>query len=528
MTEKSEQPNVREKIKEAVEKRIEALQQRVVKSNGQLQIDSELIMDCLNCNALGDGILYAVLHGDNYVYNKMAAEWLCWTGHYWETDIMERALGDVDQVAETYLAEMDVLSKRKEWSRKKDDAKLVKKCERLIDKILKRAYRLRAKTGRDSCLLFSHTNAAKSLALSGRELDTNPWLLACANGVLDLRLGELCAGRQSEWITKASPIEWVGLDAPAPAWLQFLNEIFLGDQDLIEYVQRLFGYACTGLTVEHILPILHGETGRNGKGTLIDNVQHVMGTYASPIQAEMLLDQGRSRSSAGPSPDIMALRGLRMAFASETDEHRRFSTARVKWLSGGDILVGRTPNAKYEERFSPSHTLFLMTNNLPHAPESDAAFWERTHVVPFRVSFVRREPQGQFERPADIYLGDKLKTEVSGILAWLVRGCLQWQAVGLDPPEEVIEASKNARRDEDFMADFIERCCIVGSSETCGSTEIYNVFKRWWKAEVNAQGRGLIKQKAFSQQLSRKFEKNKSGTVTYYGLAPIPGLDLGE
>ena len=530
MTEKENvsQPEIREQIKAAVEKRREALQQKVVKSNGNLQVDSSLIFDCLNCNAMGDGILYAVLHNDKYIYNKMASEWMTWAGHYWEYDIMDSALGDVDQVAEAYLAELTTLSERVLWAQQKKESDLVKRYENKIDQVYKRASRLRSKTGRDSCLLFSHTNVAKSLAASGRELDTDPWLLACANGVIDLRQGELRDGQPADLVTKASPVQWTGLDEPAPAWEQFLNEIFMGDKELIAYIQRLFGYACTGQTVEHILPILWGENGRNGKGTLIDNIQNVMGTYAAPIQAEMLLDQGRARSSSGPSPDIMALRGMRMAFASETDEHRRFSTARVKWLSGGDILVGRGLQEKYETRFRPSHTLFLMTNNLPHAPESDSAFWERVHLIPFRVSFVRRQLQGPLERPADIYMGEKLKVEVSGILAWLVRGCLQWQALGLDPPDEVIEASKEARRNEDFIADFVERCCITGAGEQCGSTEIYAVFKRWWKSEVNTQGKGLIKHKAFGQMLSKKFDKSKSGTVTYFGLAPLVNLDLGE
>lgn len=525
---KNEENNIRDEIKAAVEKRIQALDQKIVKSNGNLKIDSSLIFDCLDCNAMGDGILYAVLQNDKFIYDKMACQWRCWVGHYWDIDIMECALAASDYVPCAYLAEVATLNERISWAQQKKENDLVKRYEERIEQIYKRASRLRSKTGRDSCILFSHTNNIKSLAISGRDLDVDPWLLACANGVIDLRLGELRDGQPSDYITKASPVQWDGLDVPAPAWEQFLNEIFLGDKDLIAYIQRLFGYACTGQTVEHIIPIFWGENGRNGKGTLIDNIQHVMGTYAAPIQAEMLLDQGRSRSSSGPSPDIMSLRGMRMAFASETDEHRRFSTARVKWLSGGDILVGRGLQEKHETRFRPSHTLFLMTNNLPHAPESDSAFWERVHLIPFRVSFVRREPQGPLERPADIYMGEKLKAEVAGILAWMVRGCLQWQAIGLDPPDDVIEASKEARRNEDFIADFIERCCMTGDAEQCGSTEIYAVFKRWWKSEVNTQGKGLIKHKAFGQLLGKKFKKSKSGTVTYYGLAPLANLDLGE
>src|SRR4030042_2075494 len=72
-----------------------------------------------------------------------------------------------------------------------------------------------------------------------------------------------------------------------------------------------------------------------------------------------------TRSSAGPSPDIVDLKGLRMAFAAETEEGQRFSASRVKWLTGGDQLVGRNLNEKRQVRFDPTHTIFLLTNNKP-------------------------------------------------------------------------------------------------------------------------------------------------------------------
>jgi len=242
----------------------------------------------------------------------------------------------------------------------------------------------------------------------------------------------------------------------------------------------------------------------------------------------MLLNSRFARSSSAPSSDILALRGRRMVFASETDAHRNFSTAQVKWLSGGDVLIGRGLQAKHETRFKPTHTLFMLTNNLPHAPESDHAFWERVHVVPFRVSFVRREVQGQFERLADIYMAEKLKQEAPGILAWLVRGCLQWQAIGLDPPAEVVEASKQYRKNEDDVTLFIERCCVLGDQEKCGSAEIYNIYKRWWKAEVNSQGKGMMSHKALGQELRRKFPHEKKGNIRYHGVRPLEDLEFGE
>ena len=334
---------------------------------GTDKVDSNLIEECLNANELGDGILYSVLNEGKYVYNKSSREWLRWTGHHWELDVMESSLAAVEDVCRAYLREaVNIVQKIAKASEGGDqDAKQqIAQLEKTQKWIYKRVYSLRADTRRNSCLKFAHSNPVKSLSIKGDELDQNPWLLACKNGVIDLRTGELRPGRPEDYLLKAAPTEWKGINGPAPTWEQALFEIFDGDESIIKYLQRLFGYAITGLTREHVFPILYGK-GRNGKGTIVEAICHVLGPLAGSIQSEMLLDQGRVRSSAGPSPDVMALRGLRLAFASETDEGRRFSTARVKWLVGGDTLVGRLPHDKHEIRFRPTHTLFLLQTICP-------------------------------------------------------------------------------------------------------------------------------------------------------------------
>ena len=329
-----------------------------------------------------------------------------------------------------------------------------------IKKINKRMQRLRTKRGAENALFWGHTHSGNHISVRGDQFDCKPWLLACDNCVIDLRTGEGRPGRREDLLTKASGIKWKDVLHPAGLWEQSLLEIFGGDDELVGYLQRLLGYGITGQTTEHCLPIFYGR-GRNGKTTIIETLCHVLGPLARPIQSEILMDQGRyRRSSAAPSPDIMGLRGLRLAFASELDEGRRISPSRVKWLTGGDTLVGRNPHDRFEVEFVPTHLLILSTNEKPSAPADDFAFWERVHLIPFPVSFVTHKPQIKNERPADKTLLERLKEEGSGVLAWLVRGALAWQEQGLSPPLCVVHATQEYRRDEDLLADFIEACCF--------------------------------------------------------------------
>lgn len=513
-------PDIREQIKAAVEKRRAAMLPPGP-ARSDTNITSEIVNQCFDCNELGDGILYSKLNQDRYRYNKTDKTWYRWAGHHWEIDEKDRhrAAGP-ERVVEKYLALYDDLAGKVQWAQEKGDKDQVDKLAGRQKKIEKRINKLRSNFGVNSCIAMAVDNPNHSIAITSDQLDTDPYLFACANGVIDLRLGELRAGDPSDYITKNSPVEWQDLHTPAPAFEQFLHDILLGDESMISYLQRLLGYSITGTTVEHVLPVFWGEAGRNGKGTLIKLLQHVLGDYCAAIQSEMLLQSTFNRSSAGPSPDLLRLRGIRLALASETDEGRRFSPARCKWLSGGDQIVARGLQEKYETAWDPSHTLMLLTNHRPDVPSDDSAFWERCHLVPFRVSFVRRQPQGDFERPADIHIADKLKQESAGILAWLVRGCLMWQEIGLDPPEIVREATAEYRREMDYLSDWIDEACVLGDHYSCGATEAYSAFSEWWESRVGK--REKPKMKKFGMLMAKKFERKRTSAGNLYaGLSLI-------
>ncbi|MBA7559390.1 hypothetical protein ES708_01004 [subsurface metagenome] len=489
------------------------------------EITPKFIADCLFKNELGDGELFAAIHRDRFVYNNNAGEWYEWAGHHWRRDIMGTALSAIEDVTTPYLERATLLRKEADRVVSGETSGDEKKLRTISKSFYDRANRLRGDKGRTACLKFART-CRDPLAVVGDEFDLDPMLLGVANGVIDLRTGELIDGRQTDYISMASSVEWKGIDAKCDLWDKSLLEIFDDKPEMVDYQRRLLGYAISGSTKERVFAAMWGQ-GWNGKGVIANVITNILDPLAGPIPSEMLLDQGKSRSSAGPSPDIMMLRGLRIAFASESDEGRRFSAARVKWFTGSDVLTGRYPHDKMPIRFKPSHTLFMLTNSKPYAPGGDFAFWERLHLIPFKLSFVKRTPAANNERQADLDLEKKLLGEYPGILAWLVRGCLEWQAEGLNPPDIVLDATAEYRSDEDIIGDFIASSLIIEPGARVKGADLYGQFQTWY-IDMIGKKENVPSNSWFGRQMATRYNKTKiSGCVWYHGIG-LPGIAPAE
>jgi putative DNA primase/helicase len=439
-----------EKIKEMTEARAEA-------ESAEDMTHDRFALQCLADNEVGDARLFNYHHDQRLIYDHTALVWFIWGGTVWAEDVTGRAMAEAfDPVVEQYAAE----AQRQNWAatlaaKEGRDADLLKH-KALNGALLSRIKMLQTVHRRRNVLIL----AAAGTGLKGNEWDRVPNVLACTNGVVDLRTGALRPGRPADYLKTACPTEYQGIDAPCLTWLRFLSEVFAGDQDLIDYLQRLFGYSLLGSVIEHILPILWGA-GRNGKGTLLETLKHTLGDYAFKAESELLLEQKFAKASGAPNSGVLSLLGKRVVWVSETDEGRRLNTSRVKEMVGGDTLNARGVYARRHVEFSPSHLLLMLTNNKPQAPAGDYALWQRIHLIPFQIAFVHN-PQKSNERKVDVQLVEKLKAEAPGILAWMVCGCLAYQAQGLNPPEVVRAATEAYRKDEDLMGHFLDDCCIQG------------------------------------------------------------------
>ena len=496
-------------MKDQIKDRVKIEQKKYNKK----KINSLFIKQCIDLYEYGDGLLYSVLMKDESIYNADSKEWYFFNGNYWELDKHFRYLSNVEKVALKYLSEINKLNEKKQKIKKKDTISLAA-IDKEISFLLKRAQSLRTYNKRNNCINFALSNLDSRISVDADIFDQNPFLVACKNCVINLRTKEIINGLPSQYITKAANCNY-NKNAETSVFEKWIETVLDYNTEKIAFVKRVLGSCLIGKTVEQKLFVFYGR-GRNGKGTLLELLLEIVGSLGSPIKSELLLDQKNS-SSSQPTPEIMALKGLRIALASETDEGRKFSVAKVKWLTGGDTLTGRYPHDKREVAFKPSHSLLLMTNNKPRVNVDEYAFWQRLILICFPLSFVDHEPKHDFERRQDKELFEKLLKSKEGILKWLIDGAFEYLEQGLNIPECIRKEVDEYKNEEDFIKEFIDNCCYESEFASVQATEIYDSFYEWYKKNISKY---VPKQKKFGSYLTQRFEKTKNnGYYYYHGIA---------
>jgi putative DNA primase/helicase len=337
------------------------------------------------------------------------------------------------------------------------------------------------------------------------DFDNQPMILTCANGALDLTTGKLLPHDRADLATKAADIIY-DPNAKAHLWLTFLDRIFAGNQDLIGYVQRAIGYTLTGSTSAQCMFILHG-TGANGKSVLIDVIRAILGDYARNADSSTFMTQQSDRIRS----DVARLAGARFVATVEIDEGRRLSEALVKQVSSGDRMTARFLN-KNDFEFTPRFKLWMATNHKPVIKGTDYAIWRRIKLIPFTVTIPEAERDGN--------LTDKLLGELPGILAWAVRGCLEYQAKGLQEPDAIRAATNAYRADMDELGNFMDECTVSGERYEASAAALYGAYIKW-----SAGSKQAVTQNRFGKQMNeRGFERIRRRNGFYYigiGLADM-------
>ena len=335
------------------------------------------------------------------------------------------------------------------------------------------------------------------MSIAVNEMDRQPGLLNVQNGVIDLRTGELLPHDPSLLLTRLAPVEY-DPQAQCPLWRKFIGEIF--DDELVDHIQTVVGYVLTASVREQKLFTLWGN-GANGKSTFVETVQSLLGAYATSAAPDLLLVKG----DAHPT-EIAALHGHRLVVCSETEEGRRLAEARVKLLTGGDVLSARRMREDYWN-FPPVHKLFLLTNHKPELRGTDAGIRRRLHLIPFRVTFTAEQQ--------DRSLGRKLKAELPGILNWATEGAIRWFRDGLGEPTAVREATDAYIADQDTVGQYIADNCIVANWAKVRANSLFDNYRNW----CEGQGEQAWTLKRFGQSIAeRGFAKRSSNGTWYDGL----------
>jgi len=395
---------------------------------------------------LGNAGRFVREHGQNMLFCQAWGKWLVWDGSRWAVD----DTGAVARMAKETVKEM-----YREAAGTSDSGEQA----RLARHAIKSQY-----SSRITAMIYL---AQSELGVPARpqDLDTDGFLLNCHNGTINLRTGTLIyPARREDLITKLAPVVFDS-DAKCPVFDGFLNRIMGGNESLKSYVQRLVGYSLTGTTREQILCVLFGS-GANGKTTFLESIRHVFGDYAGQVPVETLL----KKQGEGIPNDIAQLKGLRFVTASEVEEGRKLAEAKVKHLTGTGTLQGRYLHQEFFQ-FEPSHKIFMDCNHKPVIRGTEHAIWRRIKLVPFTVSIPDEEKDKQ--------LLEKLKAEAPGILAWAVRGCMDWQRDGLQEPASVKAATGDYQEEMDLAKQFVKEQCTLDPVGQELVEDIYRDFVRW-------------------------------------------------
>lgn len=433
---------------------------------------------------VGNAELFAWLYGDRVRFDHARQRWLLWNEHRWEED----ADGEVYRLA-------------------KESTRLRYRAAEHVDSAEDRkrisAFAISSESRQRVESTLALARRERPIADAGTQWDQAPWLLGVNNGVVDLRTGTLRPGLPEDRITMHVPVDYHA-EATAERWDAFLDEVFRGDQELLSFIQRATGYSMTGVTSEQVLFLCYGN-GSNGKSVFLTVLRWLAGGYAMNIPFTVL----ELAQRAAITNDLASLAGRRLVTSSETNESTRLNEARIKALTGGDPITARF---LYQEAFTflPSAKFWLSVNHLPEVKDDSHGFWRRVRVIPFLREFSDEE--------ADQNLADKLHGELAGILAWAIRGALEWQRTRLRPPASVSSATESYRQESDDVSRFIGDCCVVADDARAAPKELYVAYEQWAEREgIPTKQRRTAN--AFGRRMGARFARGKSsGDRLYRGI----------
>ena len=312
------------------------------------------------------------------------------------------------------------------------------------------------------------SNSRPKLVKEINDFDADPFLLNTPNGPFNLKKG--MHGQQEiqadELITKSTSC--VPGILGASLWQEALTTFFCGDQALINYVQEIVGLVAIGQVYLEALIIAYGS-GRNGKSTFWNTIANVLGTYTGHLSADALTTGVRRNVK----PEMAEVKGKRLIISAELEEGKRLNTSIVKQLCSTDEIYAEK---KYMKPFSftPSHTIVLYTNYLPHVGGNDEGIWRRLIVIPFKATIAKRNDIKNYAQ----YLTEKAGPAV---LQWIIEGAQRTfqQNYRLTTPAAVEKAVNAYHADNDWLGHFLNEKCELNPEYEQKSGDLYQKYREY-------------------------------------------------
>jgi P4 family phage/plasmid primase-like protien len=302
--------------------------------------------------------------------------------------------------------------------------------------------------------------------VSATELDADPSLLACVNGVIELR--------DDGWVFReARPEDKISLNtgtvfdpkAVSEDWDRLITWV-QPNIDRRRYLQAIDGYSLFGKNYRRFWIVLHGGTN-TGKTTHLELLNETLGTYATTCNMSLF----RGNMDERPRADIVQALSSRRVSLSEAGEETQLHADQIKRATGGDKITARLPHARaYVTRY-PAFTPFLAVNEMHRVVGLDKALLKRLVLIPF-TNDLESEPTGEMLKVVGRLRSDPPR---SVILNWLLKGW-ELQCQGLVDSTQVPGTAEDKEALQDAIAEmdpfdrFVHEYCTVSSDPDCWDT----------------------------------------------------------
>ena len=388
-------------------------------------------------------------------------------------------------------------------------------CGEIVDDDLRKSYtafvnKMGDRRMRDRIL----KDASGELRISAVEFDSNPYLINCLNGTYSLEDFSFREARWDDFLTMQTNFRHtIRRDIKCKRWEKFIDEVTQGDKDKADFLQRALGYSMLGMSNEECMFILHGKTTRNGKSTLLNTIEFMLGDYAKVAPVGMICRGDRQKDAEAASPTLAGLKGKRFVTMSESDTAGKLDEATIKQYTGGEDITARE---LYQAAitFKPQFTMWLSCNDLPAVKDKSLFASDRVRVIEFNKHFTDAEQdkglKDFFESPE----------AMKGIFTWLVAGYFKYRRFGLKMSENMRTVIKQYEKDNDLVLQFLEEKCERDDDANTKAKSLYDTYKIWCKSN----GYYVCSMKKFNAEVTAHpdwyAEKAMSGGVTVYrGLA---------
>lgn len=381
--------------------------------------------------------------------------WQVWNGKQWQVDRGEQMMRKAKATVRGMYAEVGEIQDDKE---RKEYAKWVRACDN--------KQKLQA--------MINLAGDIPGITATMNDFDADPFLLNCENGVLDLRTGELMP-HDPKYMCSRLAVAYRS-DCPTPLWDSFLKKFFTGNEEVAEFLRRFGGYTLVGKATEKHFVIMNGPSGNNGKSTYLGALRSVLGGYAYSIKLDVLTALSHSSGGDAATPSLLGMQNSRLVTSDEIPDGWRPNVSLLKTMTSG-CLDPINVRGLYDSNssFDASMALWLFGNFKPRLPSEDEGLWNRALLVPFTYQIPKDQVDQNF--------AEKLQAELPGILAYFVKGTMQWLASGLQIPQAVTKATQEYRDEMDIVQRFISECCYVGPDFKASPKALWDAWEVWHKGK---------------------------------------------